>query len=113
VLVLGALLIRALIPVGYMPGNLVAGEFAVLCPTGLPDEIAHLLHQGHHDDGEQQVDMDADCPIGAALKLIAISSPASIDATTIHQSWYGVPGSDVASPANRRRNHLIRGPPSV
>lgn len=113
VLVLGALLLRALIPAGYMPGNLIAGEFAVLCPTGLPAEVAHQLHQGHLDDGEQQLDMDSECPIGAALQLIAISSPATIDATTIHQPWYEMPGSENAPAADRRRNYLIRGPPSV
>ena len=35
---------RALIPVGYMPGNLLAGEFMILCPQGVPAEFSGNFH---------------------------------------------------------------------
>ncbi|MEM7500812.1 MAG: DUF2946 family protein [Pseudomonadota bacterium] len=71
-----ALAMRALIPLGYMPGNVLAGEFMVLCPTGLPagflvDE--EHQHHDHHDRG--MVDADRACPIGTSLKYAAAAPP--------------------------------------
>lgn len=77
-IVLAAVVLRAIIPLGYMPGNLLAGEFMVLCPTGLPAGVSISSthdHHGHHDHGDGQdamVDADRACPIGAALKHVAL-----------------------------------------
>ena len=65
------LLARALIPLGYMPGNLLAGEFMVLCPSGLTGQIAESLHH-HHGESETVFDADRACPIGAALQYAGI-----------------------------------------
>jgi len=62
------LAIRALIPVGYMPGDMTAGEIVVLCPTGMPAEVMQALHRGHHDHDQSVVDVDRSCPIGTALQ---------------------------------------------
>ena len=62
------LLMRALVPVGYMPGNLLAGEYMVLCPVGLPAAVAAALHSDHGSHARDIVDADRTCPIGSALK---------------------------------------------
>ena len=73
VLVLG-LVVRSAIPLGYMPGNLLAGEFMVLCPTGVPAELLQAL-SGHHAHHEMStVDIDRECPIGSALTPAWIGS---------------------------------------
>ena len=52
---LAVLLLRALIPVGYMPSSLADGLPFVLCPDNLPVAFAakiggeHHDHSGHHD----------------------------------------------------------------
>jgi hypothetical protein len=61
--------VRALIPMGYMPGDLLAGEFVVLCPVGLP---ASMKHHGHHGYDGAVVDADRACPIGSALQYAAL-----------------------------------------
>ena len=71
----GALVLRALIPVGYMPGDLTAGEFMVLCPNGPSGELILQAFGGahHHHDGAG-IDADKACPIGVTLKYAAIPS---------------------------------------
>ena len=55
VLVAVALLLRAAVPLGYMPGKLFAGEFMVLCPVGSAPSYALLdttrseAGSGHHN----------------------------------------------------------------
>ncbi len=72
ILVVGVsiLTLRALIPLGYMPGNLLAGEFVVLCPTGVPAEVMRALHGDHHDHEQPVMDVDKTCPIGSALQPV-------------------------------------------
>lgn len=62
------LCLRALIPAGYMPGNLLAGELMVLCPVGVPAAIAEQLHSGHIDHDQPVIDVDRSCPIGSAVQ---------------------------------------------
>ena len=72
---LATLALRALIPLGYMPGNLLIGEFAVLCPEGVPEEVMQILHRGHHDHDADVVNVDQSCPIGSALQLAWLPAP--------------------------------------
>jgi hypothetical protein len=74
-LLLGTLAIRALLPLGYMPGNLLEGKFAELCPVAsaatyalLPQDESHQhhAHHGHATDGNDY-SMDSACPIGTSL----------------------------------------------
>ncbi|MEJ2172774.1 MAG: hypothetical protein ACO22K_07565 [Woeseiaceae bacterium] len=60
--------IRALIPAGYMPGNVFAGEFMVMCPSSSAAAIAGIHHHNHDDE---PIDVDRACPIGSALTAIA------------------------------------------
>ena len=73
-LALAGILVRALIPLGYMPGNVLDGEFMVLCPSGLPANIVHALH-GHHD-ADAALELDRACPIGGALHYAALPTDA-------------------------------------
>ena len=77
--IFGCLLIRSLVPAGYMPGNLLGGEYMVLCPASVPAEFAALLHRDHDDHTGRVVDADRACPIGQALKStwISIHIPAA------------------------------------
>ena len=113
VLALAALLLRAIIPLGYMPGNVLAGEFVVLCPTGSAAKFAAALHGEHHAESGQHLDMDADCPIGTALQAAALPT-AVVD----HSIEFAGPVHNAveatAPPAARHlRLYLIRGPPQV
>ena len=63
-----ALVVRASIPLGYMPGNLLAGDFAVLCPTGIPAEFMQAISGHAHHHAGHTIDADRDCPIGSALQ---------------------------------------------
>lgn len=116
-----ALATRSLIPLGYMPGNLLAGEYMVLCPSGggamfLDDAAAHR-HSAHtaHDSNaphEQVAGVDERCPIGSVL----LSGIATAYADTSHEIppvrylCAGVP----SAPALRSRasSHSSRGPPA-
>lgn len=52
-LTVACFVLQAMIPVGFMPGNLVHGEFATLCPSGLPKTmVAEFFgeHHAHHND---------------------------------------------------------------
>lgn len=67
-----ALMIRALIPVGYMPGKLLDGELMVMCPvaSSLTLELlrSHDLHPHHHGDaGTEATSIGLACPIGSSL----------------------------------------------
>lgn len=69
------LLARALIPLGYMPGNILDGEFMVLCPAGIGAGAItglHRGHNGHNADSDSVVDADRTCPLGTALKYAAL-----------------------------------------
>lgn len=74
-LLFGCLLLRTLIPIGYMPGNLLAGDYMTLCPQGLPAAIAERFHAGHHGTGGTVLDADRLCPLATAL-LAAAPPPA-------------------------------------
>jgi hypothetical protein len=63
-----AMAIRALIPDGYMPGNVLAGEFMVMCPTSSAATLAGIHHHNHQ---KHPVDVNQHCPIGSALTNIA------------------------------------------
>jgi len=66
--------IRSLIPIGYMPGNLLAGEYMVMCPNS---GAAALAGNHHHDHDDRSVNVDETCPIGSALTVVAL--PASFE----------------------------------
>ncbi len=106
------LLARALIPLGYMPGNLLAGEFMVLCPSGLPGQIAESLHH-HHGESETVFDADRTCPIGAALQYAAI--PTDVVDTDVSAGFREAPVAEPVALLGLRplRRFHARAPPAV
>jgi hypothetical protein len=86
-LLLATLAVRALLPMGYMPGNLLAGEFAKLCPVASAATFellsSNTTHQHHHDEsGKELPSVDSACPIGSSLfsdALIALDGFSSVE----------------------------------
>jgi hypothetical protein len=78
--------VRSLIPVGYMPGDVFAGEFMVMCPGSSAAALAGI-HDHHHED--DSVDIDRACPIGSALIAIALpmTSAWSMDVDRVAESF--------------------------
>ena len=106
------LLARALIPLGYMPGNLLAGEFMVLCPSGLPGQIAESPHH-HHGESETVFDADRTCPIGAALQYAAI--PTDLVEANVSVGFQEAPLAEPAALRGSKPLRLFhaRAPPAV
>ena len=102
-LTLASLLLRALVPLGYMPGNVLAGEFVVLYPVGLSADIVWLFHAEHGAHHEQLIDMDAGCPIDTALQAAALPTPPAIPSITTSRPW-------VRCRIEQRRVPLLRDP---
>lgn len=70
---IAAVVMRALIPLGYMPGNLLEGEFMVLCPSGSGGQgLVSSHHHGEHGEMGIEIDADEACPIGVTLKYAAL-----------------------------------------
>jgi hypothetical protein len=89
-LLIGSLAVRALVPLGYMPGNLLAGNLAELCPVASAATYtllaAHDLHRHQHDgaSGEAAYSIDSACPIGSTLFADALPAMfAPIDTLTV------------------------------
>ncbi|MGI9222155.1 MAG: hypothetical protein ACR2QS_14085 [Woeseiaceae bacterium] len=81
------LLIRALLPLGYMPGNLLGGEFATLCPVASSATFQLIepasAHDHHVGDDAESFSVGTACPIGSSLffdALPSISSPLALTA---------------------------------
>lgn len=81
-LLLATLGVRALVPMGYMPGNLLDGKFAELCPVAsaatyellaAQADQQHNHHAGGQDDAEYS--MDSACPIGSSLFSDVLPAP--------------------------------------
>ncbi len=76
-LLLATLAIRALLPLGYMPGNILAGEFAILCPVASAATFELLsssrTHEHHHGEaGKELPSVGTACPIGSSLFFDAL-----------------------------------------
>jgi hypothetical protein len=76
-LVLATLAIRALVPLGYMPGKLLQGELVELCPVASAATFAFLnlghAHSHHHGESNDDVpSIGVACPIGSSLFFDAI-----------------------------------------
>lgn len=84
-LLLGTLAVRSLLPLGYMPGNLLEGKFAELCPVASAATYALLSkHDSHHQHdmpGDAAYSIDAACPIGSTLFSAAL--PATFPSAAI------------------------------
>jgi hypothetical protein len=87
---LAAIVLRVLVPAGYMSAPLAGDWFLVLCPDDLPAAVATLLtgaddhHHHHHDpadaDGKPAF---GQCELGAGLAVaVAVAASAALEAPT-------------------------------
>ena len=82
-LLVAALLLRAVIPAGYMPAAAGGGLWFELCPEGLPAEFAELLtgDTAHHHHGDADSEIAGDdvhqCAVGHILLSAAAMDSAS------------------------------------
>ncbi len=105
-LVLAAMLLRAYVPLGFMPASGAPLQLEI-CPMGLPMQMP--AHHLHHHGGQPYVE---DCPFGSAPAAGPISHLVVFD-----------PAGQIASPSvpafsplrlgvRLERAHQARGPPT-
>jgi len=116
VLLLAVLLVRAAIPVGFMPAAAGSGMLVVFCPDGVSPEFMQFLagdtgpehdHMGHGNPGNDT----HQCPIGHML----LSATATDDGSSTADMVTFPPPSASASYffTNITRTHYhSRGPPT-
>lgn len=136
--VLLAVAVRAVVPTGYMPGSIPAGEWMVLCPAssaasyalleaiapdagGTAGSHSHHAHHGHHGhhghhaaSGEASAAAPESCPLGNALSQAAIAEhQAAADSDFPPSS--AVSPWPAAAPRIRLsdRHYPARGPPQA
>ena len=107
-LLLGTLAVRALMPLGYMPGNLLEGKIAELCPVASAATYALLTldeshqHHAHHGDATDSsgYSMDSACPIGTSLLADVLPAfDVQIELETRPEMFHQIPVS---------RSHFVR-----
>lgn len=112
-----ALALRAVIPLGYMPGSLASGMLVEMCPDGMPAEFVQLLggqhHHGGHDAGGDSPSASIEyCSMGHLLAPTAVAAdePAILD----------IPRQFSLPTFSRRETHssefvsyFSRGPPAL
>ena len=117
-LLLATLGIRALVPVGYMPGNLLDGKFAELCPVASAATYALLpAHDNHHHDHQSggqddaAYSMDSACPIGSSLFSDALPMADQMVEPAIRPQTFERPLFFRPHSAKQHRNYPARAPP--
>lgn len=76
-LLLAAMSLRAIVPIGYMPGSLESGLLFELCPDGMPAAMMQALGGHHHHGGGDSEAMSLSfekCAMGHLFASAAISS---------------------------------------
>ena len=110
------LFVRVTIPLGYMPGNLLAGELMTLCPVGSAAAVALLQsanpHQHHHHHKEDPASLDQSCPIGSALQVDAAPEIGPPFAVVHHRRVVATAWEFVAYVADFDGEVFVRGPPT-
>ena len=105
-LLLAAIVLRAAIPVGYMPAALVSGQLFAMCPSAVPADLLAAIavpkgsgphetghHPHHHGDtegsGSTGQHFDAShCPVGQMLSTNALTAPEfSIAIPAVSAAW--------------------------
>ena len=81
-----ALVIKLLVPPGFMLNPDATGSWLILCPEGLPPELFDHQHSnhhsGHHNGGDHGAkasgsdDVVGHCPVGSATAAPALPSDA-------------------------------------
>jgi hypothetical protein len=107
-LVLTMLIVRAVVPAGYMLATEGGHTGIVLCDAGLPP--AH--HAGHHHPGTGHTHGDPTCPYAQSAGPAPLPALPSLPAAPA-AAHYRLPGSlaQLATPFGPTRAHCARAPP--
>lgn len=120
-----ALLLRAMIPAGFMPAAIGAGFPLQVCPSGLPGgalqrlagAAGHDHHHHHHHNHEHHTGGDGaaytaeQCPIGHLLAAAAI--PVTLDFSVPRPAAPAIVGAAPSwQPVPHRVHWRPRAPPS-
>ena len=113
-LLLGAaLLLRAAIPLGYMPSAAGSGFLFEFCPENVPAEFMSMLagdhgHHAHHTDHDD----NHHCPVGHLLSsAFAVGDQVAFATTPLSPDFDAVTHSFGVS-ASPRKNYNSRAPPA-
>jgi len=86
-LLLAAMALRAVMPVGYMVGTLGGDLLFELCPEGMPSAMVQALggehHHGSSDDEASAVSIEQ-CPMGHLLMPVAFNASTSLSLVPQH-----------------------------
>jgi hypothetical protein len=116
-LLFAALLLRAVIPAGYMPAAAGSGLWFELCPEGVPAEFAEFLSVdiGHHHhgnaDGENTGEDDHQCPVGHML-LSAAAADSTSQSADLAPDLPPATISIYSFTSTTRTHYYSRGPPA-
>ncbi|MEO0437581.1 MAG: hypothetical protein AAF098_11805 [Pseudomonadota bacterium] len=112
--ILPSLAARILVPLGFMPGNVFAGEFLLPCPSAMPASVfqlglermgsesrahqttaSHLGHAGHehHFAGSTATASSGDADLVGSERQCPIGSALSADIHSSTSSYIAVPPS--------------------
>ena len=114
-LLVATLAVRALLPMGYMPGNLAAGELAELCPVASAATFQLLgsaaEHSHHHGDDSDAISVDTACPIGSSLFFDALPTlPSALELQDL-QPVLAITARDQSVLTAPQTIHRARAPP--
>ncbi len=122
-LALVGVLLRALVPAGYMPGSIETGLPFELCPEGLPASFTTVLdagepqsahhhggHDGHHGEDGPAL---SDCSFGHLLVYGFVDSGVTADSRVEAPGEYVEAASIDVLPVRTVNGHNPRAPPSL
>ena len=115
-LLLASLAIRALVPVGYMPGNLNAGTLAELCPVASAATFellgsADTHHHHYNTDDANAFSITTACPIGSSIFFDALPVLADIPDVQLIRHVRTEQHRFLSEPTYRPRKQHARAPP--
>lgn len=114
-----ALLLRTVVPAGYMPAPLTSGWPVQICPDGLPvGAIAALLgqahahhHHGHSASSDDPAALPEQCELGAGFAASAAVSGVSLQTPGQFPLPLGLPIPSTDLAGNERPAFRPRAPP--
>ena len=117
-LALAAFVLRAFIPLGYMPAPLSSGLLFVLCPDqvpgieGLSSNSSHHHHGGHHDHDAGEPHATDSCDFGHIVSSVAIVDTSIDIAADIPPVPASTAVPTTTTIARHLRPHHARAPPA-
>jgi hypothetical protein len=111
---LAGIVLRAVVPAGYMPAAPGTGLLFELCHDGVPAGfMAALKGHGHHDHhgGHEDHGSAGDCSIGHILALALADAPDVPDLPVLPAAAIYIAMAPRPQPVSRPFAYTARGPP--